>query len=1089
MSCKKSFVILSIIFALARASFGELVAYLDFNDSPSLVIDKSGNGRNGILYGPSMTTRVAGMTGFGTAATFNGSSDYLIIPYLNGPFPSYTISWWMKPASLAPNRPSNWNQIIQGNPQPTFFCHAENNGGWYMGTGNDVGRFEASQSVGAMQVGVWAHHLYTYDGKAGTGSYYNNGVLKATGSQKPPLVFDNLQFGNASTSTMHGAIDDISFYDEALGQTSVTALATKTRTPLNLIPAAPKVTPTPYPTPITSDRVLLGMHFVEDGAGPSPASSVPEANFPWFGDYVKYMPDDLKYVSYADFWRWWYNLERYKGDEQGMQTLDTLVAKCLELGIRVKIDLAQNTWFTLDNDWPNNLNLGGCPPDADDFAHTCAVLARRYKGKILLWELLGEANDVKGAWNNAPITHVHDTYKKAYRALKQYDPNVMASISGATPSFTLPDMNDWIASNALCCKGYYDEIGMNYFADVPGADPYNGLSNFYGAIKRYMDMAGMTDAQVGSGESSTQYLLDSYNVPITPPPTELGDPNTAPNSELKQAWRMNESMGTFFTAGGNRFMWWGTEFAPGYGWPWRWGFRKYQDWWRVWPSNCKIGGTNIVYKYNNPDGRTANISPAWSRPTDPYHPVWQTYKFWSGCTPAGADAIRLPLQVTGNSSRVLNVATYLESRDEAVVLMQRDDSTAAHVSVDMAKTGWADGTHLNVQTLTEDIDLATGDHTVKANASTQVDVASGKLVFDSASASGYTTISIKRPTPEYAAEFGSPIVPAQVEIGKGFDGMLMIRNSGSAAWDPSQVVLAQYEEPSPRAYSESKRVLPGLTSSVAAGTSATLQFNVLADSIPGRMTRSLRLYHLTKGWFGPIFTASTEAMDLDAPRKLVVLSSPNGVRVKWFTPPRLDAPVAYEVYRSTGFDDPMALIQKMSGTELIDQPPLRDRAYYYEVVAVRNESDRSRPTVRDNGKWRTTTRLWDAEISCPSIPTTLQLGKTVTLPITIRNTGSKIWVLTDTNLFFYLNTTQQWGSISESLPRYPVPTSSAVVFAGQAITLNIPYKCTKAGRFENHWILCMDVVGKQRNFIGNPLLVETAVYDSAKANEAWVQEK
>lgn len=65
---------------------------------------------------------------------------------------------------------------------------------------------------------------------------------------------------------------------------------------------------------VTHDSVLIGMHFVSDGNHDNLGSAFegkdPLNVTPGLSDYLKYMPRDLAHMSYADFWRWWYELER-----------------------------------------------------------------------------------------------------------------------------------------------------------------------------------------------------------------------------------------------------------------------------------------------------------------------------------------------------------------------------------------------------------------------------------------------------------------------------------------------------------------------------------------------------------------------------------------------------------------------------------------------------------------------------------------------------------------------------------------------------------------------------------------------------------
>ena len=42
------------------------------------------------------------------------------------------------------------------------------------------------------------------------------------------------------------------------------------------------------------------------------------------------------------------------------------------------------------------------------------------------------------------------------------------------------------------------------------------------------------------------------------------------------------------------------------------------------------------------------------------------------------------------------------------------------------------------------------------------------------------------------------------------------------------------------------------------------------------------------------------------------------------------------------------------------------------------------------------------------------------------------------------------------------------------------------GRFENHYVMAMDVPAKGRAWFGTPLLAEIEVHDAATANPIWL---
>jgi hypothetical protein len=484
------------------------------------------------------------------------------------------------------------------------------------------------------------------------------------------------------------------------------------------------------------DSVLLGMHFLHSSLDCNARTGGLEDVVPTYWDYVRHMPEDLACFSYADFWHWWYEFERYKGDEKGLAAMDAIVDDCLRRGMKVKIDLSWSTWWTEDLDWETGPRLAYGPPDLDDWVHLAELVGRRYRGRVAVWHPQGEANDLKGYWRGRPIEHVHEVYRLGSKAFKAADPGVRVSIAGASPSVTREALDAWVESNVKALQGHIDDVPMNFFADI--ADPYRGVRAYFGSIRRILDAHGLHDAEVGSGESSFQWAESSHQLAVPPPRTLDGvDPEKLPLCELKQAWRFDESMRDFFALGGNKFVLWGTEYAPGGGWSWRWGFRKYQDWWGTWPASHKVPGTNIVYRFDPPSGPSIDLRPGWSSPpTSPFHPLWEVYRFWAQATPAGAEAIRLPARWERDGAALQHLATYLQARDEIVVLHHGEVGEPSVLTVDLRRTGWDAAVPLVAGMVSETIDFATGRRGRREPISLRVELAGGQAALHVPALSG-----------------------------------------------------------------------------------------------------------------------------------------------------------------------------------------------------------------------------------------------------------------------------------------------------------------------------------------------------------------
>jgi hypothetical protein len=822
------------------------------------------------------------------------------------------------------------------------------------------------------------------------------------------------------------------------------------------------------PGSVTRDHVLLGMHFLHARTAYSPKAGSP-VEIAGFWDYVEHMPEDLKHISYADFWHWWSEFERYKGDEKGFTEFDRVVDACLARGMKVKVDVAWSTWWTLDKDWEQDGSTIHGAHDLDDWIHLCDTLGRRYRGRVALWLLQGEANDLKTYWQGASIEHVSEAYRLGSRALKRADPATRVSIAGASPSVSRDDLDRWVKVHATACKGDFDDIPMNYFGDV--ADPYGGMDHYRRSIRKTLDDLGLQQVEVGSGESSFQWAESSEKLPQKPPTSIRGFvAEKAPLCEFKQAWRLNESLGDFFDSGENKFMLWGSEFAPGRGWPWRWGFRKFQDWWGSWPETCKVPGTNIVFG-NDVKGTKIDLRPGWtSAPTDPYHPIWQVYKFWAQMCPPGSEAVRLPASIAASGPRLFRAATYLQAEDRCVAPVQNDEKTQASLSIDLARTGWPDGAAIDVLVKNQSIDYATGKVTERRARRLPTEKQKGTARFALPEIEGFTTIEIGLASPEYAAAFEEQTTRAS-EAGVPHWSKLVIKNIGRSTWTAGRVAIVCCDGPFVR-----ESILGTLTKDIKPGERLVTVVNFPAAQTAGHAAYACRLREEHSGWFGPRWTVSFNVSDRSAPRRLCAFRELGHVRLKWFPPERPEAVIGYEIYRADGFDRPFARIASVHGTDYRDDVPKKDQAYYYHVVAIDRAGNKGRPSNDDNAKALTKPRFWDSEIVEHNLPARIQARQTHPATVMIRNTGSKAWDLTRPGAEFSLSlkAMQRWGCQDEArLPAFAL--KKTVVKPGDTVQVSFPYSGLNPGRFENHWVLSIDLAGKERIYFGTPLLVETLV--------------
>jgi hypothetical protein len=521
-------------------------------------------------------------------------------------------------------------------------------------------------------------------------------------------------------------------------------------------------------------------------------------------------------------------------------------------------------------------------------------------------------------------------------------------------------------------------------------------------------------------------------------------------------------------------MMWGTEFAPGVGWPWRWGFRKYEDWWGALPQDYKVPGTRIVWRNDGTEKepRKVDLRPAWVRPNDPYHPVWEIYKFWLQAAPPASESLRVPMTLKGPAAGVAGVAAWLSARDRCIALIYSETAATLFAAIDLKKTAWPDGTALKARALHEDIDYATGEHRTHWEKTLEVEVKNGAAAVNLPEGAGFTTLQIERAAPELAAEYVEQAVPAAVEVGKAARGQIVVRNTGKEEWKPGKIAVAPCDRWNPAAEPEAL----ALEQHVAPGQAGALAIEFPAQERVGYATCQYRLRDRRGHWFGPIMSVSTEVVELDAPRKFVAHRELGHARLVWFAPVRREGVKSYEIYRAPGFQKEFKLLAQTERTGYIDEDLEKDKAFYYYIVAVRADGRRSRPSNEDSARALSRPRIWDAEIVAHTIPASVKPGEPGTATISIKNTGQRAWDLAARDgVIFRLNTTQLWGSMEEGkLTAYPLG-ASGVIEPGRTVSVQIPYVAPAVGLFENHWVVSLDAAGKGRAFVGTPLLVETEV--------------
>lgn len=188
------------------------------------------------------------------AATFNGTSQYMLNSFLAKCDESFSVSLWIKPAQVAAQRSLMGYQTAPL-ANPGFTLNAEAGGGiaaqsFFNGTGANTANTYGVTGAGQLIVGQWRHIVYVNDAATRLGVIYVNGVAVANtahaGSDCPLLggpctcsgtspVTGQQQWWSATPMTIgygyrgffSGDIDQVIFLNRKLTAAEIQVLATQ----------------------------------------------------------------------------------------------------------------------------------------------------------------------------------------------------------------------------------------------------------------------------------------------------------------------------------------------------------------------------------------------------------------------------------------------------------------------------------------------------------------------------------------------------------------------------------------------------------------------------------------------------------------------------------------------------------------------------------------------------------------------------------------------------------------------------------------------------------------------------------------------
>lgn len=244
----------------------DLLLHLALNDGAgSTAVDSSGKGNNGTIM-----NEASWVSGWVEGALkLNGVNQYINIPDFSFTPKAYTISFFIKPDSLA-----DLNQWIgAGASWGRFAFHTTSKGEVFMGTSEDSRMTASDLPAGTISAKIWQHIAFTFDN--GRASFYKNGTLRATmEGMALPDTWNDFQIGKDDANTINGQIDDIRIYNRALSSAEVQTLADQEGTMPKPILNPPNPFDMPQPlkgfteTDAKGDSKDFAMGFYRDDSEP-----------------------------------------------------------------------------------------------------------------------------------------------------------------------------------------------------------------------------------------------------------------------------------------------------------------------------------------------------------------------------------------------------------------------------------------------------------------------------------------------------------------------------------------------------------------------------------------------------------------------------------------------------------------------------------------------------------------------------------------------------------------------------------------------------------------------------------------------------
>ena len=223
--------------AFAQIPTNGLVGYWPFNGNAN---DESGNGNNGFVNGPTLTTDKFGNPN--SSYSFDGINDYIMVDdkdNLSLTSNNFTFSFWIyvnigtnvNMGAIAKRKfdgmdASSWEYTFGVDANPNEFrC-------WFGNLQGNCGPYVSPVDV-TFTKGQWIHYVITANGT--TIKFYKNGQLLSEGSRSQTCDFGNgsgpLLFGLGGGWNqmyyLNGKMDEIRIYNRVLSQSEILAIYNK----------------------------------------------------------------------------------------------------------------------------------------------------------------------------------------------------------------------------------------------------------------------------------------------------------------------------------------------------------------------------------------------------------------------------------------------------------------------------------------------------------------------------------------------------------------------------------------------------------------------------------------------------------------------------------------------------------------------------------------------------------------------------------------------------------------------------------------------------------------------------------------------